>query len=217
MQKAAIKLMFAESGPRLFCVTATITIWFHLLTTPTTATTLKTPDLRAPKYVLTNFSGWFPQKKTQRKTETQIKRLLHASRLICYVYMKHKCGSATKKQMSTATVKYFVSTKATFPCTARNNFLAFIHQLKHRWRWRIKRKYTLIHWDSLFSRCKFVSSATQQSEARSEARSEVDKPLALLWVGNSAVLNEACSFSQWTTTHRTEIACNVWPTIGDLP
>lgn len=130
--------------------------------------------------------------------------------------MEHKCGSTTKKQMSTATVSSFVSIKTTFSFTeAQNNFLPFIHQLKP-W-WRTKRKHTLIHWDSLFSRCKFVSSATQESEACSEAHSEAVKPLALLWAGDSAVLNEACSFSQWTTTHRTGTACNVWPTIGDLP
>lgn len=55
-----------------------------------------------------------------------------------------------------------------------------------------KRKHTEIHEDSLFSRCKFASLATQQSETHSEAV----KPLTLLELGNLTVLNEARSPSQ---------------------
>lgn len=45
--------------------------------------------------------------------------------------MEHKCGSATKKQMSTATVKDFVSTKTTFSYTAaQNNFIGICSSVK---------------------------------------------------------------------------------------
>lgn len=150
-------------------------------------------------------------------TETQIKDFyVFKINLLC-LYGTQMWFSNEKANVHSYS-KRLLSTKTTFSYIApQNNFLASIHLLKPWWRWTTKRKHTLIHQDSLFSRCKFVSSATQQSEACSEACREAVKPLALLWVGNSAVLNEAWSFSQWTTTRRTGIACSVWPTIGDLP
>lgn len=41
--------------------------------------------------------------------------------------MEHKCASATKKQMSTATVNYFASIENSLFTAEQNNFLALIH------------------------------------------------------------------------------------------